>query len=163
MDGNVSTNTSQNIHRGTSPRRTTMRLQVQHNQGAGEQAQPSVSSDLRPRGARTNRVPEFSSQKFSRPQQVPTPPLEPIKSSQRFRNEARLSGWPDQHTGLVPKRHTVEKCQQRWCGTYTLCRCKYVVLGNRNMKAAFLCKFPPDAELATMQDGNLQGTRLLMA
>ena len=62
MDGNVSTNTSQNIHRGTSPRRTTMRLQVQHNQGAGEQAQPSVSSDLRPRGARTHRVPEFISQ-----------------------------------------------------------------------------------------------------
>ena len=41
--------------------------------------------------------------------------------------------------------------------------CKYVVLGNRNMKAAFLCAFPPNAELATMQDGNLQGTRLLMA
>ena len=30
--------------------------------------------------------------------------------------------------------------------------CKYVVLGNRNMKAVFLCTFPPDAELATMQD-----------
>ena len=27
----------------------------------------------------------------------------------------------------------------------------------------FFGKFPPDAELATMQDGNLQRTRLLMA
>ena len=90
MDGNVSTNTSQNIHRGTSPRQTTMRLQVQHNQGAGEQAQPSVSGGLRPRGARTNRVPEFNSQKVLQTQQVPTPPPEPTKSSQRFWNEARL-------------------------------------------------------------------------